>query len=342
MNQRLVAFDAGHLQERGTDVALYDYAHCNETLLGNHSLVLAPTRSDLSCIDKFRARFSVCLYRDQKDLERMLEPVDLYYKIVHGHRPIVQSPRPPRGRLGIHCVFKADQPHGDVYAAVSPWVAQHHSVGEVPVVPHMVQLPDGDANLRSELGIPRAATVLGRHGGAETFNIPFVREVVSMIVGHRPDLYFLFLNTDRFADHPRIIHLPKTSDMQRKLQFINSCDGMIHGRLEGETFGLSVGEFSIRNKPVLTWLGSPDRHHVEVLGDKGFYYRTPQDLAQLLWNFRSCSGDFDAFSERFSPRPVMAQFARVFLPASPLRPTVQAVQAVQASQEVQAVQPGSR
>ena len=50
--QRIVAFDAGHLLERGTDVALYDYALGNEEILGNRSWILCPSRADVSALDK--------------------------------------------------------------------------------------------------------------------------------------------------------------------------------------------------------------------------------------------------------------------------------------------------
>src|SRR5436190_6121403 len=122
---QLVAFDAGHLLERGTDVALYDYAHHNETLLGNRSLILCPARASVLALDKFRQRFSVCLYRDRQDLEWLLRDVDLYYVQDHGKRPAVPLPRPPHGRTAVHCVFEANEPHGCVYAAISSWVAEH-------------------------------------------------------------------------------------------------------------------------------------------------------------------------------------------------------------------------
>ncbi len=62
-----IALDSGHLSERGTDVALYDYAHFNETLLRNRSLILCPAAADVSCIDKFRSRFFVVLYRNRTE-----------------------------------------------------------------------------------------------------------------------------------------------------------------------------------------------------------------------------------------------------------------------------------
>ena len=69
-----------------------------------------------------------------------------------------------------------------------------------------------------------------------------------------------FKNTPRFYDHPNIIHAQATADMEYKTKFINTSDAMIHARLEGESFGLSCGEFSIRNKPVITWDGSHERN----------------------------------------------------------------------------------
>ena len=321
-----IAFDSGHLLERGTDVALYDYAHFNETLLRNRSVILCPAAADVSCIDKFRNRFSVLLYRNRIELTRLLQGVDLYYRIRTGARSgeALVRPRPAAtrpGRLAIHCVFQATQPHGDIYAAVSSWVARERSGGadNIPYVPHIVHLPDADSDMRGELGIPRDATVLGRHGGLDTFNIPFAPEVMRQVLSRREDLWFVFLNTPRVLEHPRIRYLQATSDMVEKTRFINTTDGMIHARLGGETFGLSVGEFSIKNKPVITWLDGHDKHHIQVLGDKGLYYRTAQDLLEILMRFQPMpEGDWDAFSAEFSPEPVMRKFAEVFLPKEPI------------------------
>lgn len=312
-----VAFDAGHLLERGTDVALYDYAVGNEVELGNHSRILCPAQADLTALDKFRARFSVALYRDRRDLERFLADVDVYYRIDHGQRPAEPLPRPPHGRTVVHCVFTAHEPHGDVYAAVSSWVATHRGVpggAPCPVVPHIVQLPPVDGDLRRTLGIPDGATVLGRHGGPGTFDLPFVHQEVVHAVQQRDDLWFVFLNTRPFAaPHPRILHLDKTTDLAAKRRFVQTCDAMLHGRSDGETFGLAIAEFAVCNKPVVTWLGGTDRYHHGVLGRKGIYYRDADDLRRILRLFRPVQGDFDVYSARFSPEVVMRQFDAVFL-----------------------------
>lgn len=315
-----MAFDAGHLLERGTDVALFDYADGNETVLGNRSLIVCPAQANICALDKFRARFSVLLYRDREDLDRLLADVDFYYLQDHGQRPAHELPRPRHGRNGVHCVFTAHEPHGDVYAAISDWVAQHYKATDqepCPVVPYVTRLPKVAGDLREALQIPSSATVLGRHGGEGTFDLPFVHEALWRAVQQREDLYFVCLNTKRFCpEHPRIVHLPPTTDLVRKVRFLQTCDAMLHARAEGETFGLAVAEFSLCNKPVITWLLSRDRQHIELLGTKGIYYRGPDDLARILRVFRPVRGDFDVFSRRFALEPVMQRFHEVFLAAS--------------------------
>ena len=74
--------------------------------------------------------------------------------------------------------------------------------------------------------------------------------------------------------------------MEYKTKFINTCDAMLHARFEGERFGSTCGEFSLRNKPIITWHQSRERSHIEILGDKGLYYNSPQDLFDILTNFK--------------------------------------------------------
>ncbi len=319
--QRTIAFDSGHLNLRGTDVAMFDYADCAETLLGHRSLILAPAESDLSALDRFRRRFPIGLYRSLEDRQRMIADVDLYYLQELGNRPETLPPRPPHGQRAVHCVFTADQPYGEIYAGISDWVASQRGPSAadglrppVPSVPYMVRLPASAEHLRDALEIPADAVVLGRHGGTTTFNLPWVADATVAAVQRRADLHLLFLNTPMFVEHPRVHFLAGTHDLEEKRIFINTCDAMLHAREEGETFGLAVAEFSICNKPVITWSGGFDRHHIEVLGNRGIYYHAPADLLELLLTWQpEPERDWDAFSSRFAPEPVMEQFSRVFL-----------------------------
>ena len=103
---------------------------------------------------------------------------------------------------------------------------------------------------------------------------------------------------------------------------------MLHARLSGETFGLSVAEFSLCNRPALTWGGSPVRAHLDLLGDAALVYRNERGLLALLKDLDRASlkaRDWDRYSRDFAAAPVMARFDDVFIrnrqDPAPLRST---------------------
>ena len=283
---KTIAFHSNQLSVRGTEVALYDYAHYSETLLGHRSLVvhhrLNPNNHP-DALTKFSDRFEVLSYDHVDQLDDLLarHHVDLLYAIKAGKRDGLVSKRVP---TMVHAVFPTSpgQVHGQSFAFISEWLSHECSNGVVPTVPHIVKLPDIDSDDREKLGIPPAALVLGCHGGKGSFNISYAVEAVNAILKKREDVYFLFLNIDPFVKHQRAIFLPGTTDYHEKLNFINTCDAMLHARLQGESFGLACGEFSVRNKPVISYANSKHRHHHWVLGDKGFYYHDTQSLIRII------------------------------------------------------------
>ena len=48
--------------------------------------------------------------------------------------------------------------------------------------------------LRAEFGIPVDALVLGRHGGYDTFDLEFVREVIGALAKSGANVFFLLMN----------------------------------------------------------------------------------------------------------------------------------------------------
>jgi hypothetical protein len=332
--KQIVGFYSNQLGVRGTEVAMYDYAHYNETLLGNKSIIFYNEdcpNNDLVAIEKFRSRFTVVGFRGAYPSNGSTKPngqtitalldhvlalhkVDAVYIIKCGRRS--DGILPTVCKTLIHAVGMSDpsEKHGDRYAYASYWLSKECSNDTIPAVPHMIDLPEENGNLRQELGIPESSIVFGRNGGNDSFDLPWAKQVVAQVVNRRSDCYFLFQNTDKFYDHPRVIHLPKNSDMNYKVKFINSCDAMIHCRYIGESFGLSCGEFSIRNKPVITWNGSPERNHIMVLGDRGLYYDNPQQLFDILMGFSKPDPAIDWNCYRdYCPSKVMESFNEVFL-----------------------------
>lgn len=341
-----IAFIEQQISDRGTTVAIYDYAHFNETLLGNTSITFSIPGGDPGAENRFKSRFDHHFYQNREELDELLKKlgVEFAYFLKNGKKDEAYTEVCP---CGIHCVFNTSYPHGDVHASISEYLNHRHK-SQCPVVPHMISMPTDAGDMRDELGIPREATVFGRHGGAENFNLDFVQQTVTQVLAEKPDTYFLFLNTERFLPpgspgYERCIHLDSTTDRREVARFINSCDAMLHARRGGETFGLACGEFSVLNKPVITWSpptgmdglklhfrniyvkltrsGSRIPHrmpraHLDILGDRAIIYHTAKDLYPLLvqpetWINRY--QDWDAYSQNYGPEPIMQQFKKVFL-----------------------------
>ena len=335
-----ILFHSNQLSIRGTEVAMYDYAHYNEEILHNSSLIAVKRvgQHHPLAVQKFHARFNVMYYDSLAELQKYADDngINIFYAIKSGVNDGILL----NGvRNCIHVVFKNREPHGEVYAYVSEWLSQEMSGGKMPFVPHMVTLPNETGTFRRELGIPDNAIVFGRHGGLDTFDISFVKRLVYTIATQRPDIYFLFMNTDdfvedrsyyrkkwlnqiigpfRFANKKlnNILFLAGSSDPNVKAKFVQTCDAMLHARSQGETFGIACGEFSIFNKPVITCDAGciKERAHISILGDKGIYYSNYAQLKDIISNFTvNNRRDYDAYTRDFNPASVMNKFKEVFI-----------------------------
>jgi hypothetical protein len=323
-----IVFYSPHLALRGTEVTMYDFAHYNETILGNESVIVYNDNNPANhatVIEKFKTRFDKVYSLEGPDFNFAWQAqytVPLLDKIIEDEKCdalYMQKFGKNDGVVSDKCknlVLVASQicePHGEVYAYISDWLARHVSDGKYPSVPSIVDLPEIEGDFRELLGIPESAIVYGRSGGMDTWNIPWASQIAIDIVNKREDIYFVFQNTPQFYMHPNIKYLPPTADMDFKVKFINTCDAMLHARIEGESFGLSCAEFSLKNKPVITWAGSNDRNHIETLGEKGIYYMNPQELYNILTAFkRQPEKDWNAY-KHFNPQDVMKIFDEVFL-----------------------------
>jgi len=89
---------------------------------------------------------------------------------------------------------------------------------------------------------------------------------------------------------------------------------MIHARSIGETFGLSIAEFSIKNKPIITCM-SGDLEHIKILGDKAILYNSKEDLMNIFKNIISIinsRNDWNAYKS-FTPVNIMNLFNKYIL-----------------------------
>lgn len=313
-----IAFWDNCLGERGTTVSLYDYAYYNQTLLGNKSYIFYDkNRSDTSekVLNKFKTHFTVHETDDFKDVDDYIKKYNItHIYIIKGGN--LDSRLSKVAKNCIHCVFNCNYPHGEVYSSISPWVKGNNK--RYPVVPHMINLPKHNRHMRDKLNIPPNAVVFGGYGGSDNFNINCAQKAVFNVAKNNPNIYFLFANFNKFCpDLPNIIHLPMIIDLDEKVEFINTCDANLWARYDGETFGMSIAEFSTLNKTVIATQTActADFAHVHLLKDKAMWYTDENDLTQILLSFNpevESKKDWNAY-KFYTPENVMKAFKRVYL-----------------------------
>lgn len=324
-----ILFHTNTINYRGTTVAVRDYARYNQEILGNESVIAycktygqeKDMGNEPAVIEELEKEFKVVSYR-AGDIAKKIESekIDLAYFIKSGQQdgelpPMPGSDRyfPTNCKTAVHAVFQFYEPHGDRYAYISKWLSDEMSQGEVPYVPHIIHLPTPTGNYRKALGISEDKIVVGRIGGYYTFDIPGVKEYIKRLVHDNDAFVFLFVGTEPFIDHPNVKFINEIYDLQKKANFINSCDCMIHARARGESFGLSIAEFLSLNKPVLAWNGGHDKNHIEMLRDSGTLYNNETDLNYMLHNLGDFKEDWTQRVAEFKPESVMKKFNEVFI-----------------------------
>lgn len=313
-----IAFHSRLLTERGSEGAMLDYARMNRSVLGNESVLCLPDHPAFArnpILKKWQDEFVVLLYRSKEELGRRLakEAVETIY---------LTKPGPWDGFLVpgvkncVHAQFLCDEFHGDAYAYLSPWMSRVMTGRENSFVPFFVPRLESTQNLRERLGIPQNARVFGRHGGWDTFNIPFARKAVRQHAQEHPGDHFVFLNTEpiRGTEKMKNVHyLPATVDAGEKAAFLATCNAMIHARWHGETFGLAVGEFAVLGKPVITFGGSRERAHLEMLETDDLIYQNSKELEKILRSPLPPKLPTTRYATFTDARKVMGFFSAAFL-----------------------------
>lgn len=306
-----IGFLSNQIDSRGTGHAVYDYAHYNEEILGNESKIftLDTPLHDLDMVDRYVTRF----HRIYTPSAENLKDCDALYHIKSGKIEAIDFSFGAIPYL-VHAVFESE-PHGHRYACISEWMGLRDKLDFVPHIIHHEKggIPDG--TLRKALKIPHDAVVFGRYGGVDTFDLPFVWDAIQEVLDAREDVWFVFVNTmPRIGSailHDRIKYFPKTLVPEVKTSFVKTCNAMLHARQRGETFGISVGEFSSLGKPVFTYGDSYEKAHIFELKGTAKTYKTREELIDLMRNYHGESAH--PFYTKYTPELVMTKFKEVFL-----------------------------
>lgn len=314
-----IGFHNPNVSFRGGFNSMIEYAELSRSLLGHEARFFLPRARALAAplvIGKLEKDFPIHYYNHSGELDRLISAhkIDFFYTIKPGAYDGVAI---RAARQGIHAMFFTDEFHGDVMAFVSRWMSRAATGRDDCFVPHLVRKMEGDGDMRQELGIPSGARVFGRHGGPETFNIGFVHQAVLSHARRHPQDHFVFLNTTSMGRRekklPNIHHLSGTADPRIKSRFLATCDAMLHARWEGETFGLAVGEFAVLGKPVITFTGSPERAHLDMLRGQELGFANRRDLARILQEFQPGRISGTEYEDYTDPKLVMSYFEKVYL-----------------------------
>jgi hypothetical protein len=322
-----IAFFLYRFTERGTEIAVYDYAHYNEVMLGNKSYMLCfnnvyESASNMKRIDhqhpfkKFNKRFTILTIEKIEDIKEIIKKysINVFYTLINesltnfefNNKEIWGNCRTVK-----HCVFDTRFPEGDIHLSISSKLNEENKT-TIPVLPHMINNHPTKENLRKDLNIPESAIVFGRYGGSDTFNIEYAKESVSEIAESSPNKYFLFMNTPPFCELPNVIFLGLSLDMEYKRKFINTCDAFLHARNDGESFGLAVGEFAVCLKPIITCTECQFKTHIDILKDNAILYSSKEELNTILTNFSPSDHDMSTNGYLYyTPANVMKMFETI-------------------------------
>ena len=318
-----VGFHCDSFSLRGVTVATLAYAQA-WTTLGHESVLIkcdgyTPWILDRDPTDQAK-ELRILRYEQPGQLNDLIEAagIEAVYVLTAGQRQArFENLAAP---LWVHAVFpaKIGDIHGDRYACISDWLAKECFNHRVPFVPHSVAPLINEAARqpwREQHGIAADSIVIGSMGGNHTFDLGIARNGLKQALESKKDLYFVALNHKPFFKHDRALFLPGTDDLNLKAAFISGCDGMLHGRTQGETFGLACAEFTAAGKPVIAWRDAPERHHLEHFCPASLRYSSASELCDILQNFDPGYWDRGAVQNRcdaFRPEVIASQFERIF------------------------------
>ena len=323
-----IAFYIGEMNFRGVVTSTYNYAFYNEKILKNKSVIFYDNKNKLNkneVIKKFKKNFKMIGINNFFKIEKYKKKLDINY--VYIQKGANNNWTLKKINTIVHSVYpqKFKDIHGNSYAYISEWLSKKFSNYKISYVPLILELNKTKKNLKKELKINKNQIVFGTHGGESSFDLQFVKDTVFYLAKIRKDITFVFLNINKFINHPRVIFLKGTSNDIYKKKFLNTCDAMLYGRSLGESFGLACGEFSILGKKIISYKFNRHKSHKFNLNNKNYIeYSSKNNLFQILNTFKKNKKSNILLKvnkyTNCNSRKVMKKFNEVFLKKNNISP----------------------
>lgn len=338
----------------GDSVNLENYAKILKKYYGIESLI-AYNASDVNNSSmRIREIRSHGILVEAVVKESDLVSISKNFQATHGYF-VIDGHFFPRWIPGVkhlnHAVFRYFEPYGDKYAYVSEWLHKYanrkrisrteselkkiYAVSDTPHrvtqgmqtgwVPHTV-LPKFESGheFRTKHTIANDVFLVGRIGGFKKFSDPEAKKAVCEILENHKDIVFCFINTEKFINHKNAIFLDEIDEFE-KWKFYGACNLLLNCRISGESFGFSIVEPLMLNKPVI----APsilrnrlmDQNQISILKHQGLLYHSRAHLKYLILKhkkhyYSSKVYNFQQFSqlvEQYNAESVAEKFVEYFL-----------------------------
>jgi len=344
----------GAISIRGDSVNLENYAVILKKYYDIESLIAYNPSNTSNCIQRIKEIQISGIRVEAYFNEQELVSISKNFHATHGYFA-ADGRYYPRWIPGIkhlnHAVFRFFEPYGDRYAYVSEWLHRYanrkrisrteqeleniYAISNSPYkvtkemktgwVPHTV-LPKFQSGheFRKKHKIGKDVFLVGRIGGFKTFSDPDAKKAVCEILESYKDIVFCFVNTEKFTHHKNAIFLEEISELE-KWQFYDACNLLLNCRISGESFGFSIVEPLMVNKPVL----APsilrnrlmDQNQIAILKYQGLLYYSRMHLKYLILKHKQYhyaskvhnSQRFSKLVEQYSSESVAEKFVEYFL-----------------------------
>ena len=310
-----IGFYLNEINYRGISNSVYLFAKNNEKILKNKSIIFYWAKSNdnkKEVINKFKKKFKLYKVKNFHELDKLSKKLKLdfcYFQRTGRKEYLLKNTKNI-----VHAVFpEKSEYHGDNYAYISKWLSKNCSNNKFSYVPLPIKLLKNNQNFRKKLKIPKHAKVFGYHGGPASFDLNFVKDVVKKISKSNENIYFCFMNINKFISHKKVFFLKGSFSQIQKVKFINTCDAMLHARSLGESFGISCAEFFVKNKTILTYEYCKHRSHFEICKENLISYNSFNNLINKLINFNKKKLDNSNIKKIFSEENTIKEFNKVFL-----------------------------
>ena len=319
-----IAFYVDEMNLRGVANSTYQFAYQNKKILKNKSIIFYNKknyRNLNNVIKKFNSKFKVIGISEFREIDNYKDKllIDFIYVQKSGNKDNWVS---NEIKTLVHSVYpqKINQVHGYKFAYISEWLSKSFSNNKIPFVPLITEVSKTKKNLKKKLKISKDKLVLGCYGGESSFDLKFAQSAIKAVINKRKDIFFLFLNINKFCSHRQIKFLKGTTNENLKKKFVNSCDAMIYGRSLGESFGLSCGEFAIENKLIISYKFNRHRsHRYNIPSSQFIEYKSYKSLVKILFNLKKRSAIYNNKYQNYPNRKVIKVFQNVFLKNSKIK-----------------------